>query len=93
MVPVPWCRACLPSADFQARLLAVDPALKDLSFAAEAYDAVNLAALAAAAADDDAGRSIAANLIAVSGGTAGGRRAARAARQAVPVATPTALRS
>ncbi|MET3720880.1 MULTISPECIES: ABC transporter substrate-binding protein [unclassified Arthrobacter] len=62
----------LVSADFQARLLAVNPALKDLSFAAEAYDAVNLAALAAVTADDDAGRSIAANLIAVSGGTAGG---------------------
>lgn len=59
-----------PSTDFQARLVAVDPALKDLSFAAEAYDAVNLAVLAAAEADDDAGRSIAANLIAVSGGTA-----------------------
>ncbi|GAC1449380.1 MAG: hypothetical protein PVSMB10_01180 [Pseudarthrobacter sp.] len=62
-----------PSAAFQARLLEVNPGLKDLSFAAEAYDAVNLAALAAAAADDDAGRSIAANLIAVSGGTAGGQ--------------------
>ncbi len=62
----------LPSADFQARLVAVDPALKDLSFAAETYDAVNLAALAAAKADDDAGRSIAANLIAVSGGVANG---------------------
>jgi len=61
-----------PSTDFQARLVAVDPALKDLSFAAEAYDAVNLAVLAAAKADDDAGRSIAANLIAVSGGTAEG---------------------
>jgi branched-chain amino acid transport system substrate-binding protein len=63
----------LVSAAFQARLLEVNPALKDLSFAAEAYDAVNLAALAAAAADDDAGRSIAANLITVSGGTGGGQ--------------------
>lgn len=59
------------SAGFQARLLGVNPGLKDLSFAAEAYDAVNLVALAAATADDDAGRSIAANLIPVSGGTAG----------------------
>ncbi|WP_426225257.1 ABC transporter substrate-binding protein [Pseudarthrobacter sp. DSP2-3-2b1] len=66
----------LPSADFQARLIAVNPALKDLSFAAETYDAVNLAVLAAAAAQDDAGRSIAANLIAVSGGVAGGQSAA-----------------
>jgi branched-chain amino acid transport system substrate-binding protein len=63
----------LASAAFQARLLEVNPALKDLSFAAEAYDAVNLAAVAAAAADDDAGRSIAANLITVSGGTGGGQ--------------------
>ncbi|MFF1253651.1 ABC transporter substrate-binding protein [Pseudarthrobacter sp. NPDC058329] len=61
----------LPDADFQARLLTVDPGLKDVSFAAEAYDAVTVAALAAARAQDDAGRSIAANLIAVSGGTAG----------------------
>ncbi|NUT71212.1 ABC transporter substrate-binding protein [Pseudarthrobacter sp. C4D7] len=58
----------LPSAAFQAKLLAVDPALKDVSYAAETYDAVTLAALAAARAQDDAGRSIAANLIAVSGG-------------------------
>ncbi|WP_461190329.1 ABC transporter substrate-binding protein [Arthrobacter sp. Z4-13] len=62
----------LPDAGFQAKLLAVDPALKDLSFAAEAYDAVTVAALAAATAQDDAGRSIAANLIGVSGGAAEG---------------------
>lgn len=61
----------LPDAEFQARLLTVDPGLKDLSFAAEAYDAVTLAALAAARAQDDAGRSVAANLIAVSGESAG----------------------
>ncbi|HJV98828.1 MAG TPA: ABC transporter substrate-binding protein [Arthrobacter sp.] len=67
-----------PSAEFQARLLAVDPGLKDLSFAAETYDAVTLAVLAAAAADDDAGRSIAANLIAVSGGAAPGRETTQA---------------
>jgi neutral amino acid transport system substrate-binding protein len=60
----------LPSAGFQDRLLGIDPALKDVSFAAETYDAVTLAALAAAKAEDDAGRSIAAALIAVSGGTA-----------------------
>lgn len=63
----------LPDAEFQARLLTVDPDLKDVSFAAEAYDAVTVAALAAARAQDDAGRSIAANLIAVSGGSAGER--------------------
>ena len=38
-------------------------------FAAETYDAVILAALAAAAAQDDAGTSIAASLVAVSGGS------------------------
>lgn len=61
-----------PSADFQARLVAVDPGLKDLTFAAETFDAVNLAVLAAGKADDDAGRTIAANLIAVSGGSVDG---------------------
>jgi neutral amino acid transport system substrate-binding protein len=62
----------LPHAGFQARLLTVDPGLKDVSFAAEAYDAVTVAAVAAARAEDDAGRSIAANLIAASGGVGEG---------------------
>ena len=65
-----------PSAHFQAELVAVDPGLKDMAFAAETYDAVNLAALAAAAAEDDAGTSIASKLVAVSGGTAPGSDAA-----------------
>ena len=60
-----------PSAHFQAELVAIDEGLKDMTFAAETYDAVNLAALAAAAAEDDAGASIAARLISVSGGTSG----------------------
>lgn len=68
-----------PSVEFQARLVAVDPSLKDLSYAAETYDAVTLAVLAAAAADDDSGRSIAANLLAVSGGTAPGTETKQAA--------------
>lgn len=59
----------LPTPAFQARLLAVAPDLKDVSFAAETFDAVTLAVLAAAKAADDSGASIAANLIAVSGGT------------------------
>lgn len=84
-------RAVVPgvfaSAAFQARLLAIDPALKDLSFAAEAYDAVNLAALAAAAAGDDAGRSIAANLIGVSGGNAGGTSGAAGGQAGTPCLT------
>jgi branched-chain amino acid transport system substrate-binding protein len=69
----------LPSAALQGKLLKVDPSLKDVSYAAETYDAVTLAALAAARAQDDAGRSIAANLIAVSGGPAGGGAAEPAA--------------
>jgi branched-chain amino acid transport system substrate-binding protein len=59
-----------PSTAFQKDLVAVDPGLKDMVFAAETYDAVTLAAVAAAAAEDDAGTSIAASLVAVSGGTA-----------------------
>ncbi|WP_442862030.1 ABC transporter substrate-binding protein [Arthrobacter sp. H-02-3] len=59
-----------PSAAFQADLVAVDPGLKDMTFAAETYDAVILAAVAAAAAEDDAGTSIAASLVPVSGGAA-----------------------
>jgi neutral amino acid transport system substrate-binding protein len=59
-----------PTVDFQAKLVAVDPGLADMTFAAETYDAVNLAAVAAAEAEDDAGTSIAARLVAVSGGKA-----------------------
>ncbi len=60
-----------PSAHLQGELVAVDAGLKDMTFAPETYDAVNLAAVAAAVADDDAGASIAATLISVSGGSAG----------------------
>ncbi|CAI3793090.1 ABC transporter substrate-binding protein [Pseudarthrobacter sp. MM222] len=59
-----------PSAHFQGELVSVDPDLLDMTFAAETYDAVNLAVIAAAAAEDDAGTSIAARLIGVSGGAA-----------------------
>lgn len=57
-----------PSAEFQADLTAIDPKLKDTTYAAETYDAVTLAAVAAATAGDDAGGSIAAWLTTVSGG-------------------------
>lgn len=60
-----------PTAEFQDRLLSVDQDLVDLTFAAESYDAAILAALAAEAREDDAGKSIAAGLIAISGGAAG----------------------
>jgi neutral amino acid transport system substrate-binding protein len=65
-----------PSAHFQAELVAIDAGLKDTTFAAETYDAVNLAALAAAEAEDDAGASIAGTLISVSGGTSGSHASA-----------------
>ncbi|MEZ2389482.1 ABC transporter substrate-binding protein [bacterium RCC_150] len=57
-----------PSVEFQAGLTAVDPKLKDTSYAAETFDAATLAAVAAATADDDGGASIAAWLTTVSGG-------------------------
>jgi ABC-type branched-subunit amino acid transport system substrate-binding protein len=55
-------------AEFQARLKTVDPALKDFSYAAESYDAVNVVALAALAAESDAGADIAENLVDVTTG-------------------------
>ncbi|MBB5639596.1 ABC transporter substrate-binding protein [Cryobacterium roopkundense] len=58
--------------DFTTRLLEVDPALKDYSYAAESYDAVMLIALAAYAANDTAGSAIAEYLRQVSGGTGDG---------------------
>ncbi|MGQ0624393.1 MAG: ABC transporter substrate-binding protein [Sporichthyaceae bacterium] len=57
-----------PSAEFQTRLLEVDAALKDFSYAGEAYDAVNLVALSAEAAGSDAGTSIAAKMVETSSG-------------------------
>ncbi|MFG1680230.1 ABC transporter substrate-binding protein [Nonomuraea sp. NPDC049269] len=54
--------------DFRKRLLAVDPKLTNFTYAAESYDAAILIALAAEAAKDDSGRSIAAKLPDVSGG-------------------------
>ncbi|MGQ0631922.1 MAG: ABC transporter substrate-binding protein [Sporichthyaceae bacterium] len=57
-----------PSDEFQERLLEIDPALKDFSYAGEAYDAVNLVALSAEAAGSDAGTSIAAKMQETSSG-------------------------
>jgi ABC-type branched-subunit amino acid transport system substrate-binding protein len=54
--------------DFRKKLLAVDPKLSDFTYAAESYDATILIALAAQAAKDDSGRSIAAKLPEVSKG-------------------------
>jgi ABC-type branched-subunit amino acid transport system substrate-binding protein len=59
-----------PPAEFQERLLSIDPTLTDFSYAAESYDAVMLLALAAELAGSTDGVSIAANLEDVSkGGT------------------------
>lgn len=52
--------------DFKKKLLAIDPALKDYSYAGESYDAVNLIALAAEAAKSTKGVDIAKQLKAVS---------------------------
>ncbi|MGY4540786.1 branched-chain amino acid transport system substrate-binding protein [Arthrobacter sp. UYNi723] len=52
--------------DFKKKMLAVDPALKDFSYAGESYDAVNLIALAAEAAKSTKGTEIAKQLKAVS---------------------------
>ncbi len=54
--------------DFKKRLLEVDPKLKDYSYAGESYDATILSALAAIAAGDDAGESVAKEMINVSTG-------------------------
>lgn len=54
--------------EFQARLVEVDPDLDEFAYAPESYDATILAALAAQAAGDDSGESIASQLQAVSSG-------------------------
>ena len=61
--------------DFTDRLLDINPALKDFSYAAETYDAVVLAALAALAANSTKGADIAASLRQVSGGEGKGTKA------------------
>lgn len=73
--------ASLPGLDistlktFTDRLLDIDPALTDFSYAAETYDAVVIAALGALAADSTKGADIAAALGDVSGGTGKGTKA------------------
>ena len=54
--------------EFKARLMEVDPKLTEFAYAPESYDAVILIALAATAAKDDAGESIAAKMAEVSAG-------------------------
>jgi ABC-type branched-subunit amino acid transport system substrate-binding protein len=54
--------------EFRTRLLEVDPALEDFSYAPESYDATVLVALAAQAAGDDSGEAIASKMVDVSKG-------------------------
>ena len=61
--------------DFTGRLLEINPALTDFSYAAESYDAVMLVALAALAAENTSGVAIAGRLQEVSGGVGGGEKA------------------
>ncbi|GAA0412903.1 amino acid ABC transporter substrate-binding protein [Acrocarpospora corrugata] len=65
-------KGTLPGAkapdDFRQKLLSVDPALTDWSYAPESYDATVLSALAAEAAKSDAGTAVASKLIDVSKG-------------------------
>ncbi|MDP9407123.1 MAG: ABC transporter substrate-binding protein [Actinomycetota bacterium] len=59
-------KGSLPGAaapgDFQQRLRTIDPGLTDFAYSAEAYDAVVTIGLAAAAAGNDSGQAIAAEL-------------------------------
>lgn len=57
--------------DFRARLLEVDPSLKDFTYGPESYDATIAAALAAIAAGNDSGTAVGSQLAAV---TAGGEK-------------------
>jgi branched-chain amino acid transport system substrate-binding protein len=59
------------AAEFQARLKSINPKLKDFSYSAESYDAVNVVALAAVVAKSDAGKDIASKLVEV---TTGGKK-------------------
>lgn len=57
-----------PDDAFVARLKSVDAGLTDVHYAAEAYDATIVAALAAVSADDDSGEAVARGLRAASSG-------------------------
>jgi len=59
-------------SDFTDRLLEINPSLKDFSYAAESYDAVILASLAALASQKITGEAISSKLQEVSGGAGDG---------------------
>jgi branched-chain amino acid transport system substrate-binding protein len=71
---------------FQDRLLEVDPALTEFSYAAEAYDAVILLALAALAAGSTDGADMAAKMQEISGGSGEGEKATDFASAAAIIA-------
>lgn len=56
------------TGDFKKRLLQTDPKLKDFTYGPESYDAVTMSALAATAANSDAGKAIASKLVDISAG-------------------------
>ena len=56
------------TADFKAALKALDPKLEDYSYSPETYDAVIVAALAAAQAKSDAGVDMAKQMVAITNG-------------------------
>ena len=62
-------KGTIPGAEapdaFRKRLLEVDPKLKDYSYSAESYDATVVSALAAIAADSDAGDAVAKEIVGV----------------------------
>jgi branched-chain amino acid transport system substrate-binding protein len=60
-----------PTDDFKARLLEVNPDLKDFNYGPESYDATILAALAAVKGGQNDGPTVQANMAAVSGTTDG----------------------
>jgi len=51
------------TGEFRERLLGINPKLKDYSYAGESYDATVVSALAAIAAESDAGTDIGANIV------------------------------
>jgi branched-chain amino acid transport system substrate-binding protein len=72
--------------NFQDRLLEVDPDLTEFSYAAEAYDAVILLALAALAAGSTDGADMAAKMQEISGGSGDGEKATDFASAAAIIA-------
>lgn len=59
-------------SEFTDRLLEINPSLKDFSYAAESYDAVILASLAALASQKTTGEGVSSKLQEVSGGSGAG---------------------